>query len=235
MARRVWDDVIPEEVKQLYQKVGLGRRSGLGKRPALLLIDMVYNSVGDSPEPVMQSIEKYPHSCGELGWAAVPKIKELLSVAREKAVPVIYTTLEKEPFEKDLWKSKLSPTMVQSSVAGQKGTQFISELAPQEGDTIVVKKKSSAFFGTTLLSYLNQLQIDTLIVAGCATSSCVQATVGDASNYNYYVIAVEECIFDRHPFMHAIALFDIDAKRADVVSLAEAKDYLRSLPVQGDS
>lgn len=229
---RIWDDFIPREVKELYQEVGLGGRMGFGKRPALLLIDMLYNSMGNQPEPVLQSIKKYPHSCGEYGWETVAKAKELLTLARRKKIPVVYTVQEKEPFEKGLWKLKMSSTMSASVTAGQKGTQIIAELAPQENEIIVKKKNPSAFFGTSLVSYLNQLQIDTLIVVGGATSSCVRATALDARQYNYYTILVEECIFDRHPFIHAVTLFEIDAKLGDVVQLDEVKDYLENLPVQ---
>ncbi len=229
MKKRVWDDVVPQDLKQLYQQVGFGMRRGFGRRPALVLIDMIYNSVGEEPESVLESIKKYPFSCGEVGWAAVPKIKELLGIAREKGIPVIHVVGEKEPSAKELWKSKMSPTMMQSAVAGQKGTQFISEVAPQEGEIILRKHARSAFFGTPLVSYLNHLQVDTLIVVGGATGACVLATLIDAANYNYYLIAVEECIFDRHPFIHAVTLFEIDAKSADVLSLEETKKYINSL------
>lgn len=230
--RRIWDDFIPEEVKELYQRVGFGRRVGFGKWPVLLLVDMLYNSMGDNPEPVLESIKKYPFSCGESGWVAVAKTKKLLSLAREKQVPVIYTVQERELFDKGMWKLKMSPSMSASATVGQKGTQIVAELAPQANDIIVKKKNPSAFFGTSLLSYLNQLQVDTLIIAGGVTSSCVRATALDARQYNYYAILVEECVFDRHPFVHAVTLFEIDAKLADVVPLGVAKDYLKSLPAQ---
>lgn len=227
--KRIWDSLIPEDLKELYQKVGFGKRMGFGKRPALLLIDMIYNSIGDKPEPVLESLKKYPYSCGEVGWVAVTRIKELLNVAREKESPIIYSVLERESFDKSLAKFKISTAMVQSAEAGTKGSQFIAEVAPQEGDIIVKKKKTSAFFGTPLVTYLTHLQVDTLIIVGCATSSCVQATVSDAYQYNYYTLLPEECIFDRHPLINAVTLFNIDGKFADVVSLEMVKDYLRRL------
>jgi maleamate amidohydrolase len=38
---------------------------------------------------------------------------------------------------------------------------------------------------------------------------------------------VEECVFDRHEATHALNLFDIHQKYADVISLAEASKYLK--------
>jgi len=46
----IWDDTLTERDKQVFAK------SGYGKRPALLVIDMNYNFVGDKPEPIVKSI-----------------------------------------------------------------------------------------------------------------------------------------------------------------------------------
>jgi isochorismate hydrolase len=57
----------------------------------------------------------------------------------------------------------------------------------------------------------------------------VRATVVDAFSYNFRVSVIEECTFDRGQASHAINLFDMSQKYADVVSLDETLDYLRSL------
>jgi maleamate amidohydrolase len=79
----------------------------------------------------------------------------------------------------------------------------------------------SAFWGTPMLGLLNFLKIDTLIVGGESTSGCVRATVVDATSYRYRVIVVEECVYDRTEASHAINLFDMNQKYADVLPLAE--------------
>lgn len=231
---KVWDSVIPRDMLSLYEEAGFGRRTGFGKKPAVLVVDMQYSTIGDVSEPVLQSIrKKYPASSGERGWAAVPKIQALLSAAREKNVPVIYTCYQREAFDRDIWKSKMSPKLAQSVIpsSGQKGgpqgTDFVKEIAPCEKDIVITKKRTSAFFGTTLIAYLNKFQADTLIITGGVTSSCIHNTVVDASQNNYYTIVVEECVFDRHPFIHAVSLCDIDAKWCDVISLEEVKAYLQ--------
>ncbi|HUP25228.1 MAG TPA: isochorismatase family protein [Thermoanaerobaculia bacterium] len=60
----------------------------------------------------------------------------------------------------------------------------------------------SAFFGTTLSSYLVNLAADTILVCGATTSGCVRATVVDAFSRNYRVIVVEEGTFDRGQASH---------------------------------
>jgi isochorismate hydrolase len=39
---------------------------------------------------------------------------------------------------------------------------------------------------------------------------------------------VEECVFDRHEATHAMNLFDMHEKYADVISLNEALNHLRN-------
>jgi len=73
---------------------------------------------------------------------------------------------------------------------------------------------------------LNYLSIDTIITCGESTSGCVRASVVDGCTNRYRMIVVEECVFDRHEAAHAINLFDMNQKYADVVSLAEALEYL---------
>lgn len=221
-----WRDLIPEEVREVYRGAGFGGRLGFGMRPALIVIDMQVAQIGDKPEPVLDSVRKYPLSAGEAGWAALGKIKELLTVAREAEIPILYTLIEHEPFDRGLWKSKMPASAKPAETAFQ-AKAIVKEIAPQEGDVIIRKKRSSAFFGTPLLSYLHQMEVDTLLIIGCTTGSCVRATVLDASQNNFYPLIVEECVFDRSSIMHAFNLFEMETKWADVLPLDEVKAYLR--------
>lgn len=223
-----WRELIPEEVKRVYQGAGFGARLGFGARPALLVIDMQVAQIGDRPEPVLDSVRKYPLSAGEAGWAALEKIKELLEDSRGAGIPVVYTMIEHEPFDRGLWKSKMPPSGKPSETTAE-AKAIVKEIAPQKGDVIIRKKRSSAFFGTPLLSYLHHMKVDTLLIAGCTTGSCVRTTVLDASQNNFYPVIVEECVFDRSPIMHAFNLFEMDVKWADVVPLNEVKAYLGGL------
>ena len=69
--------------------------------------------------------------------------------------------------------------------------------------------------------------IDTLIVCGESTSGCVRATVVDGCTNRFRMTVVEEGVWDRHEACHAINLFDMHQKYADVVSLAETVDKVR--------
>src|SRR3989338_4630787 len=88
----IGDDVFTERDKAVFAKSGYGKKAGLGQRPAILIIDVNYNFVGDKPEPILKSVERFRNSCGEEGWESVHKIHDLLEEARKKHLPVFYTT-----------------------------------------------------------------------------------------------------------------------------------------------
>ena len=233
----VWDDVITEKDKQVYEKAGYGRKGGLGKNPAILIIDVTIGFVGDKPEPILQSIERFPNSCGEDGWNAVQRTVELLDLGRRKHVPVFYTAgvPKIDNVIAGKWAFKHPRTMEEMNQASNTPDAIPPEIAPQKGDIVITKLKPSAFFGTPLVSHLVSLGIDTILATGCTTSGCVRASVIDAFSYNYSVGIVEECTFDRGEVPHKVNLFDMNQKYADVVSLSAAKEYLSSFPDGGHS
>lgn len=227
-----WDDILTERDKQVFALSGYGKRAGFGQRPAVLVIDVNYNFVGDRREPILESVKRFRNSCGEEGWVGVDNIKVLLAEARSKRLPVFYTTGHGEEASLSFgrWHGKNSRGSEDFSDEARKGNEIVAEIAPQKGEVIVRKQKPSAFFGTPLISMLNEVHADTVLIAGTTTSGCVRASVIDAFSYNFTVAVVEECTFDRGQASHKINLFDMNMKYADVVSLAEAVEYIKGLP-----
>lgn len=91
------------------------------------------------------------------------------------------------------------------------------------------KARASAFFGTHLITYLVRKNIDCLLIAGTSTCGCVRGTVLDGYSYGYPVFLVEECVFDRSRTSHLVNLFEMNAKYASVIQLAEALEYIEKL------
>ena len=228
-----WDDILTERDKQVFALSGYGKRAGFGQRPALLIIDVNYNFVGDKPEPILESVKRFRNSCGAEGWEGVRHIAELLAAARRKHLPTFYTTGHDDRANAvafGRWQAKNSRSTEDMSETWDKGNEIVAEIAPQPSDIVVRKQKPSAFFGTPLMSMLNEVHADSVLVAGTTTSGCVRASVIDAFSYNMKVSVVEECVFDRGQASHKINLFDMAMKYADVISLKETIDYIRGLP-----
>ncbi|AQH02421.1 hydrolase [Burkholderia sp. KK1] len=222
-----WDGVISAEDIRAYEAVGFGRPSGLGKRPALLIIDIQYRTVGTQRQPFLEAIKEFPTSCGEIGWKAVDAIVPLLALFREKGWPVLYPHVApKKAYDGGRLAEKIPAIMNVSA----KGYEFVEEIAPADGDVLLPKKHPSAFFATALCSHLIDKEVDTVIVVGCSTSGCVRGTVVDAFSYNFKVAVPHECVFDRSETTHKVNLFDLGQKYADVSATADLMARLREIP-----
>lgn len=206
-----YSDVIPPRDLEAYKKGGFGKRTGFGRKPCVLVIDMTYGFV-DPNNPLAH---------GNMGFNAISNLKPLLEKARKYAVPVIYTTGLNSI-------SEGQPTGISRKVTVNPQPReniVVDEIKPQPGDIVVPKGKASVFFGTTILSFLIRNNIDTLIVTGATTSGCVRGTVVEAASYDYYVTIPEECVADRAEIPHKVNLFDMEMKYADVVPTKEVLQY----------
>ena len=230
MTERVWDRFLTEQDKA-HLAATQHRRIGFGTRPALLLVDLYRWVFGDESRPLLEAIKTWPASCGLAGWQALPRIQRLLATARQVGIPVIHITMLdadgmlgwSEAAHRDSFHEPTDPAMLER---WRRRTEIVDEVAPIAGELVLRKSAPSAFSGTPLIGQLNFLGVDTLIVGGESTSGCVRATVVDGTTHRFRMIVVEECVFDRHEATHAINLFDMHQKYADVVPLTEAIAYL---------
>ena len=231
MAERVWDKFLTEQ-----DRAHLASRTptpiGFGEKPALLLIDLYRGVFGDEPKPLLEAIKEWPGSCGMAAWDAIPHIQTLLQAARDAGIPVIHATGLNgdrdgiEPWA--IYRESQRPRDLSPEAQDRRARRadIIDEVAPLPGEAVIRKASPSAFNGTTLAAHLNYLGVDTIIVGGESTSGCVRASVVDGCTYRYHVTVVEECVFDRHETTHAINLFDMNEKYADVLSLGDVLEYL---------
>jgi nicotinamidase-related amidase len=234
MSEPIWNQFLTERDKAVFGGAGYGARAGFGKRPALLIVDVNYFFCGDKREPIEQSIKRWRNSCGEEAWDGVAVIKKLVTSARAKGLPVIYTTGIRRDDNWDsgswAWKNNRTDEAPRTTGSNLDGNEIVAEIAPAAQDIVIKKQKPSGFFGTNLLSYLVLLGADSLIVTGTTTSGCVRASVLDAFSNNYRCTVVEDGCFDRSQASHAINLCDMNAKYADVMKSDEVLTYVDALP-----
>ncbi len=235
MTQRIWDPFLTERDKQVFAASGYGAMQGFGKRPALLVIDVNYFFCGDRPEPILESIKRWRNSCGMDAWTSIGSIKTLISGARAKGIPVIYTTGTSRPDQWNRgswgWKNSRNPEDAQVRRSHNlDGNTIVPSIAPAPQDIVIAKEKPSGFFGTPLLSYLVLLGCDSVIVTGTTTSGCVRATVLDAFSNNFRITVVEDGCFDRSQASHAINLCDMNAKYADVLHSGAVREFIDDYP-----
>jgi len=215
---------------EVMATAGYGANMGFGSRPALMVIDVAWAFCGDKPEPVKDSVKRWPNSCGLASWSAISHIQTLLDAFRYKDWPVIYTTGSWREDRWDmgswLWKHTRSRQDDQSVAYDRDPNAIVSAVEPASGDLIILKQKPSAFFGTPLQSYLTLLNCDSLIFTGGTTSGCVRASVVDAFSANYRVAVVADGCFDRSETSHGVSLVDMSSKYADIVSAQEVLNWM---------
>ena len=232
---RIWDKYLPPSDREIIELAGYSQRMGFGDRPALIVVDVNYNFTGDKPEPIKQSISRWPNSCGEVAWRALPHINRLLRACHRRGLPSFFTT---DGFRSDgwnagswLWKTgRISEERGSAQRSNLDGSDIHRDLEREPSDILIRKLKPSAFNGTSLRQLLSLLKVDTLVVCGTTTSGCVRATAIDAFSDNIRVIVPEEACFDRIEASHAVSLFDMNAKYADVVSTDEVVAHLEQVP-----
>jgi nicotinamidase-related amidase len=204
--------------EEFFRQRGFGLKLGFGGKPALIVIDVI-NAFTDPTMPLGANLDPQ-----------IAAIKPLVDVAHERNVPVIFSTVMYHDADfKDggIWVLKQSGS--RTLKAGTAAVELDARMDFRPGDSLLVKKYASCFFGTDLVPRLMSRGIDTLIVTGCTTSGCVRATAVDAVQTGLRPMVVREAVGDRSEAAHAQSLFDLNAKYADVVSLDETLQYLRTV------
>jgi len=232
MNERVWDRFLTDQDRQALERLpkSPGDPRTYCERPALLMIDFYRSVFGDRPQPLLEAIDQWPGSCGLAAWDALVPTQRLLATCREIGMPIIHTT---GMIDGGMQGQHANPEPLEPSSNGRRWIppairyEIMPQVAPIEGESVVHKMSSSAFWGTPLLGHLIKNRIDTLIVCGESTSGCVRATVVDADEYQFNVVLVEDCTFDRHEATHAMNLFDMHRKFADVLGIDEVLTYLK--------
>ena len=107
--------------------------------------------------------------------ARAPAIRHLLERARSHRVPVIYANDNVGP-----WRSDSSSLIARCIEPAREGAQLVRSLVPAAQDSIILKPRHSAFFGTPLVALLDDLDADTLVLLGVSAESCVWMTACDA-------------------------------------------------------
>jgi nicotinamidase-related amidase len=198
---------------------GFGRRGGgVGARPALVIIDM-NNGFTDPASPLVCELD-----------GTIEAIRKLLEAARLAEIPVVYTTVSYGEGDKVTAKAFIEKVPALLTLeAGSSWVEIDERLTPRAEEPVLNKLFASAFFGTAFGSLLAAHQCDSVIVTGASTSGCVRATAVDVVQHGYRPVVPREAVGDRNPVAHEAALYDIDLKYGDVVSLDECLDALGGL------
>lgn len=206
-----------------YSRAGFGSSFTRGRRPAIVVVDLT-RGFTEAAFPTGADLTEVVAAAGRV-----------VEAGHEAGVPVIFTTIAYS--EAELLSGAVTWLMKSTGMGalreGGPECALDERLSVAARDVVLTKKGASAFAGTPLASYLTSWRVDTLIVVGATTSGCVRATAVDAVAGGWPVLVAREACGDRASGPHDAALFDLDAKYADVLGVSEVVEYLNSCRAAG--
>lgn len=160
----------------------------------------------------------------------VSNTNRLASAFRERQFPVIWVRQE---FRADLSDAflEMRDRRVELCIEGTRGAQLHSDLDCWPDDSIIVKKRYSAFFRTGLDDLLLRSGVSEITICGINTHACVRMTAIDAYQRDIRVVLASECIGSYDDAHAEMSLSYLDGKIARLVPVAE---ILAALPAAND-
>ncbi|HEY8486010.1 MAG TPA: cysteine hydrolase [Limnochordales bacterium] len=182
----------------------------------------------------------------ERAQRVVAALGRLFQAARRAGVPIIYVTMNHrrlpypgaESMVNPFWRAveearqSLTPdrpsTIRGHNLEGSEQVTFLPEIAPQPGDyRIDNKKRLSAFYGTDLDVLLRVLKVETTVIVGINTNTCVLCTAFEAFNRDLRVVVVPECVDSMYgEDLHVFGLENVARCLGWVVGLEELERLL---------
>jgi maleamate amidohydrolase len=208
--RGLSERTMTDDIDADYARAGFGGALAFGRRPALVVIDVVMAYL-DKASPLYAGVED-----------ALASNVRLAAAFRAAGAPVVFTNVVYQAGGVDGGVFFRKVPALKAFLAGSPLGAFPPSLQPQAGELVVSKQYPSAFFGTSLAATLHASGVDTVVLGGFSTSGCVRASALDALQNGFAPFVVREACGDRDPRPHEANLFDIQAKIGEVVSEAEA-------------
>ena len=190
---------------------------------ALVIVDMQrdFCCAGGSFDRLGVDLSMYP--------PVIERIAELIAAARKSAVTLVFIQMTVLPD-----RASDSPAQIRFNLRlhdghhgqadplpytldGSEGQRFVPGLEPLDGELVVKKYRSSAFWGTNLDLLLRSNAIKSVIVAGCTTEGCVESTARDAMFSDYYVVIAADAVASDDPAQHDASMY-LMARRFDLAT-----------------
>src|SRR5665213_156983 len=152
----------------------------------------------------------------------IRNVSAALSAARSAGVKVIYVVIGFRPGYPEVSPANKSFRGLRESgrfASGSPATEIHPDLAPQPGDLVVTKHRVSAFSGSDLDMLLRAGGIDTLVLAGIATSGVVLSTLRQAADLDFRLAVLKDACLDSDPTVHACLMDKVFPRQAEVCLL----------------
>jgi nicotinamidase-related amidase len=150
------------------------------------------------------------------------RLAAAVDAARRSGIGVIYVTVAFRPGYPEVSERNKSFAAVAGSgrlTDGDPGTWVHPGVVPAPGEVIVTKRRVSAFTGSDLEVVLRARGVDSLVLAGIATSGVVLSTLRQAADLDYRLTVLADGCLDADPEVHRVLVEKVFPRQADVVRI----------------
>jgi len=188
----------------------------------------------------------------DIAAEVVAASQRLLEATRAAGIPTVYAVMhnrmvdgESEYLRNPWWRAvesireKLTPNLPSTirghNLVGSPQTEVMPELAPLPTDYVITSKhRLSSFLDTDLESWLRAKGVDTLLLIGINTNTCVLCAAFEAFNRDYAAIVVSDCVHSMYgDDLHEFGLENVARCIGWVLTVDDVIEKLRA--ARGDS
>lgn len=144
---------------------------------------------------------------------AVAGCRQLVEAARDHGVPVFFVVYGYQAGYADggYLVARIHPEVREHEalLAGTWDCQVVDELAPRDGEDVVVKNRYSAFLGTDLAERARARGVTSMTFCGVTTNICVEGSARDAAQLDFGVTVVADACGEMDAARHTASLATI--------------------------
>lgn len=175
---------------------------------ALLVMDMQHGTLRSLPD----------------AGALIGNVAKAITHAREKKIPVIYVVVGFRQGAPEVSSNNKIFAGLRERMGNASMDEFMKihpDIAPQDGELTVVKRRISGFTGSDLAVILSAFGIKHLVLTGIATSGVVLSTLREAADKDYRLTVLADCCADADDEVHRVLTTKIFPRQADVLTVEE--------------
>jgi nicotinamidase-related amidase len=157
------------------------------------------------------------------GPQALEPAARALAAARKAGLAVIHVVIGFRPGYPEVSpRNKMFGGLTASGrfQPGTEGAAVHAAVAPLPGELVATKHRVSAFAGSDLEMLLRAGGIDSLVLAGIATSGVVLSTLRQAADLDFRLTVLKDACLDADPAVHACLVDKVFPRQAEVVDVA---------------
>lgn len=175
-------------------------------RVALVIVDMINALDFPGKEELVRGSVRLGNS-----------VARLKQSCRETGIPAIYVN-----DNQGKWRSDFGAVIRHCDREGVPGQAMVRQVLPADDDYLVLKPKHSAFYATPLDTLLQYIGVESLILTGISTNSCILLTASDAYVRDYRLFIPGDCVAGQNSEDHRKTL-DLMRKNfsADITDAAK--------------